>query len=157
MNGYRPRVYTASVLGEYKMWQVFAEDPEWAFCKFTASWPFKAHLEFDTENPVGADTLRDAWQTNVAEIKDSDFVLLYARLAKVPPLRGALVECGVAIAEGIRVIAVGLDPEHTWGTHHLVIHTATLREARDYLLRYTVMVPPRTRRSLDAQSSDDSD
>jgi len=157
VNGYRPRVYTASVLGEYKLWQTFAEDPEWQFCHFTASWPNKAGLEFEAIEPPPTSLLREAWQQNVAEIKDSDFVLLYARLAKVPPLRGALVECGIAIAEGIRVIAVGLDPEHTWGNHHLVVHTATLREARDYLLRYTVMVPPRTRRSLDAQSSDDSD
>ena len=44
---YRPRVYTASVLGEYKMWQVFAEDREWSFCHFTASWPHKAHLELE--------------------------------------------------------------------------------------------------------------
>jgi hypothetical protein len=156
-NNYKPKVYTASTLAEHQLWRTFAEDPEWHFCHFTASWPYKAHLEWEAAEPPNSEVLREAWQTNVKEIKDSDFVLLYARLATVPKLRGALVECGVAIADGIRIVAVGLDPEHTWSAHHLVIHVPTLREARNYLLRYTVMIPPRTRKSLDAQSSDDND
>ena len=155
MNGYRPRVYVASKLNEYKMWQVFANDDEWRFCKFTASWPWKAHLEWETTDRPSADVLREAWQINVREVLDSDFVLLYARLN--PGLKGALVECGVALGAGIRIVAVGLEPEHTWGAHHLVIHVPTLKEARAYLLRYTVMVPPRNRRSSDAQSTDRDD
>jgi len=156
MNSYRPRVYTASVLGEYRLWQTFAEDPDWSFCQFTASWPRKAYLEFEDQPPI-PELLREAWQQNIIEVRESDFLLLYARLAKVPPLRGALVECGAALAFGIRIIAVGLDPEHSWGAHHLVVHIPTLREAREYLLRYTVMVPPRTKRGSDAQSSNDND
>jgi hypothetical protein len=155
MNGYKPKVYVASRLSEHKMWQVFANDDDWRFCKFTASWPWKAHLEWEAAEPPDSSILREAWQTNVREILDSDFVLLYARLA--PSLKGALVECGVALGAGIRIVAVGLDLEHTWGQHHLVINVPTLKEARNYLLRYTVMVPPRGRSHRDVQSSDDTD
>jgi len=147
MSSYRPRVYTASILGEYRLWQTFAEDPDWAFCKFTASWPYKAQLEWEASEPPPQELLREAWQTNIREILDSDFLLLYGRLARIPPLRGALVEAGVALGNNIKIIAVGLDLEHTWAQHHLVVHVNSLRDARDYLQRYTVMAPPRSRRT----------
>ena len=102
--------------------------------------------------PPNFEQLREAWQANVNEVKDSDFVLLYGRTSG-KPLAGALIECGVAIAEQIKVLAVGLAPEHTWSYHHLVVNCNTLEVAREYLERFTVMIPPR-RRDKTEQSDD---
>jgi hypothetical protein len=150
MTLYRPKIYTASVLKYYHLWMMMRTDPDWEFCEFTATWPSIAHLE--DEAPSEA-LFRDAWMKDVAEVKVSDFLLLYGTDREA--LRGALVEAGVAIGFGIPVLTIGVGHEQTWTYHPGVQCFGSLREARQHLLRYTTMAPP-TRRKKGRPNEPDS-
>lgn len=150
MTLYRPRVYTASKLHYFRLWLTFREDPDWDFAHFTASWPSIAHLEQEQPSP---DLFREAWLRDISEIKESDFLLVYGTEREV--LKGALVEAGAAIAFGIPVLAVGLD-EQTWTHHPGVRCFGSLREARQYLLRYVTMAPPTRKKSKGKSNEPDS-
>jgi hypothetical protein len=152
---YRPKVYTASKLHHYVLWKKMRDDMDWDFVDFTASWvdfPTNAaevgHLDTDDPEQPSAADFRDGWLKNIADIKRADFVLLYA--GRENALKGALVECGVAIGLGIPVLAVGITSEHTWTYHPLVHRFSSLREARQYLYRFTTMIPKRKKGTSDA-------
>lgn len=135
---YKPKVYTASRLNKSRLWLIMRDDPDWNFVEWTATWPMK--VEEEGEADITDTEFGYHWTQDIKEIRDSDFVLLYGR---DPGLRGALVECGAALAFGIGVVAVGLDPDHTWSYHPHVKRVENLIEARNHLFRYTVMVPPK--------------
>lgn len=145
---YKPRVYTASRLKYFSLWQTFRDDPDWAFVEFTATWIDKAYHEIEAQ--PSEEMFSAAWIENIADIKRSDFVLAYAGgdLA----IRNAMVEVGVALGNGIGVVAVGLDlDQFTWGYHPAVKRFSSLREARLHLYKYTAMVPPASRRRKEAE------
>lgn len=135
---YKPKVYTASTLSRLPLWLSLREDPDWEFVQWTASWPLALKGRGETKDQA---ELRAAWSLNIYEIRHSDFVLLYGR---DQGLRGALVECGAALAYGIRVITVGLHEEHTWSFHPQVTRCYNLDLARNFLRQYTIMVPPKS-------------
>jgi len=142
---YKPKIYTASKLRHYQLWQVLRKDPDWDFAEWTATWPQASNVANELAGePVSEQEYCEAWMGNVNEVLNSDFVLLYKELTD--KLRGALVECGVALGAGIPVCAVGLSLEHTWRHHKQVKCFDTLREARLYLYKYTVAVPPNSRK-----------
>jgi len=147
---YKPRVYGASMLHHYGLWQVLAKDPDWDFVEWTASWPNVDEIHQDMAGePVKDEVLINSWMNNVNEVLGSDFVLLYA--GNAPKLRGALIEAGVAIGAGIPVCTVGLPLDHTWRFHRQVKCFATLQEAKLYLYRYTVAVPPNSRKRKESE------
>jgi nucleoside 2-deoxyribosyltransferase len=117
------------------IWRQLRLDPNWSFIHWTASWPD----DVDKELTASEEDFSGFWRKDISEILDSDFVLLLGDQG----LKGALVECGAAMAERIRVIAVALGREHTWSYHPMVTRVADLEEARTYLYRYTTAVPPR--------------
>src|SRR5262249_13197224 len=95
--------------------------------------------------PVKDEVLINSWMTNVNEVLGSDFVLLYC-MGGGERLRGALIECGVAIGAGIPVCTVGLPEDHTWRFHRQVKCFDDLVAARHYLYKYTTMAPPNSRK-----------
>jgi hypothetical protein len=74
--------------------------------EWTAHWP---NIECGS-NP---DDSKMFWQRDLYDISHSDFVLVYAE-TEFEQLRGALVEAGIAIGLGVRVIVVG--ESHCYGT-----------------------------------------
>lgn len=83
------------------------------------------------------------WTIDVTDVRRSDFVLLFGDETLEAPLRGAIFEAGVAVAHGKTVLAVQLDPRHTWSNHPLVCRLDTLEAARKLLLRYCTVPPAR--------------
>jgi hypothetical protein len=141
---YKPKVYTASKIPHFVLWRKLKEDPDWDFVEWTASWV--DHLEIGKENadgPIDNRTFRNAWIANINDVRRSDLVLLYCGHENA--LKGALVEAGAALSLGTPVVTVGLGPEHSWAFHSLVTRCQTLRDAREHLFRYTVLIPQKRR------------
>jgi hypothetical protein len=130
---YRPRVYGASKLSTWRLWLTLREDSDWAFVDWTASWPLKV----DQEESAGPQEFGIAWETDLREIRSSDFVMLVYDEG----IKGALVEAGMAMGIGTRVITVGLPAEHTWSYHPLVTRCYDLVSARNMLFKYTILIP----------------
>ena len=138
---YKPKVYTASKLRHIRLWRTLYDDADWNFVEWTASW-VKDHAALAEANgePVTSRQYQDGWVDNINDVKKSDFLLLYS--GQENALRGALIEAGVAIAQGIPVLTVSVPLDHTWVFHPLVRCFSSLREARNHLYRYTTMAPP---------------
>jgi hypothetical protein len=150
---YKPKVYTASNLARVKLWHALREEPEWQFVEWTASWIDVPLL--DKQEPLDVETCAEGWAQNFNDIRKSDFLLLYGMEYRTP-LRGALVEAGMALGLGLRVIAVGCDESQTWSYHPRVVRLPTLGEARSLLYRYTTMIPPNLNRTRkDRHDADD--
>lgn len=122
------RVYTAYKLHRGKELIDFFYGSECAFLH--ARW--LKHIEIGTkDSPENAKTF---WREDVADVIDSDVVLVYAGPQSTDDLRGALVEAGVAIATGVPVIVVGNSKCYgTWQYHPLVIRVPTFMIAHDEL------------------------
>jgi len=141
---YKPKVYTASKINYQKLWLSLREDPDWDFVDWTASWVESVYLQAEIDSGLVTDEMfREAWTQNVYDIRKSDFLLIYSRAGEA--LKGALVEAGVALGNGIDVIAVGLPTEHNWCYYPSVRVIPSLREARQYLYRFTAMIPKRVK------------
>jgi hypothetical protein len=136
---YKPRVYFASAFDRHGVGRMLSEDPQWAFVHWTSTWITKTYLEA-VSTP---EEFADHWTLDFKEIRDSDILMLYGREA-MPRLKGALVECGVAIASGLKVLAIGLDVSvHTWAHHPAVHRVNTLAQARNHLYSFTISARPR--------------
>lgn len=120
------KVYTASKLWHWPAWLRIAR--EWTEVTFTAHWP--GHVRDGiTEVPENA---VEFWVEDLADVARSDVVLVYAEPGD--HLRGALVEAGMGLALGKRVIVVGEHDDYgTWQYHPLVTRVANLAEARAFL------------------------
>ena len=143
MTLYKPKVYTASKAHYHLLWKKMAEDPEWSFVEFTASWPNSPEILKELAGePVDPDMLREGWMTNISEVIDSDFLLVYVKPSD--PIKGTIFEAGVATGRSIPVLLVGdIDPRHSWRWHPNIRRFDSLREARDYLYRFITMAPPK--------------
>ena len=135
---YRPKVYTASRLDRAPLWHSLTIDPDWDFVEWTASW---IHCPWVTGAAEGPPDYLTLWSADILDVKRSDFTIVLGDEG----LRGALIEAGCSIGNGIRVLAVEVDPDHSWTHHSLVTRLDSLEEARMYLFRYTIMIPRRRR------------
>lgn len=135
---YRPKVYTASKLRHAPLWKTLRE--EWPEIDFTARWVDHAEKEKAT-TPTG---FAHFWTMDIQDVQRSDFVLLLSTPADDGLLHGALVECGVALGLGKRVINVG-ECRTSWTNHPLVYSIPTLELARDFFSLFTVIPPRRTK------------
>lgn len=126
----RPTIYTASKIHNAALFRTLRMNyPEF---EFTARW-------IDLDQHEGTATTLDFrrfWIIDVADVCRSDFVLVYANTSD-EPLRGALVEAGVAIGRGIHVLAVG-DARcfGSWHNHPFVERFWGLPEALDYARKF---------------------
>lgn len=147
MTAYRPQVYCAGRLQRGQLFRAMRQDPDWSFCDFTSSWTEYVNPEQEytpAECAVG-------WSKNFSDIKLSDFILLYGR-EDTAHLRGALVECGYGLSNGLRIVTVGLSGDHTWSYHPHVTRCNNLVMARTHLMKYTIMVGKR-RKDYDQESA----
>ena len=135
---YRPKVYTASRLERQPLWRALTTDPDWDFIEWTAQW---VGQKIDQEAEVSPEDYRALWSMDLYDVRRSDFLLLFGE----DGLRGALVEAGCALGNGIRVLAIGLNADHSWTYHPMVTRLPSLEEARYYLFRHTIMIPHRRR------------
>lgn len=149
---YRPKVYTASKIWRAALWNRLARNTypwgdglgDWSHVEFTARWPRMAHLEVGSEAKPTHEDFARFWTIDVHDVQRSDFVLLFAHDRTISDsddsydLRGGLVECGVGIGAGKRIITIGLSETHSWSYHPLVIRVASLEEARRLLLTYHI-------------------
>jgi nucleoside 2-deoxyribosyltransferase len=117
------RVYTASKLSEAQRWRDLIR--EWQEVEFVARWPIK-HVGTVPDEPIFAKVF---WEHDLEDVGTADVVLVFAKSEH--RLRGALVEAGMAIALGRRVIVVGEHDDYgTWSYHPLVYRVRDLAEAR---------------------------
>ena len=117
------KVYTASKLSEAGRWRDLRE--AWPEVEFVARWPFK-HVGTVPDDPVYAKVF---WQHDLEDVTAADVVLVYAEPEH--KLKGALVEAGMAIAQGKCVIVVGDHPDYsTWRYHPLVYIAPDLESVR---------------------------
>lgn len=133
---YRPKVYCASKLRHAALWRKL-RDEEWPEIEITSRWIDHA----DKEESARAIDWAHYWTMDIQDVQRSDFVLLFATLADVDELHGALVECGAALALGKRVINVGQCAK-SWTNHPLVYSCPSLEYAHDFLSLFTT-IPPR--------------
>lgn len=86
-----------------KIWHA----PKFQMLRDTLGLPVKARwIDLDNESDIVQNRKNDLWQMCYEDVRDSDFVLLYAG-ATDEEQRGALVEIGMAYGMGKRVYAYG--------------------------------------------------
>lgn len=120
------KVYTASKLSEASRWRTM--EKEWPEIEWVARWPFK-HVGTVPDSSVYAKVF---WEQDLEDIKRADVILVYAETHH--KLRGALVEAGMAIALGKRVIVCGEHDDYsTWQHHPQVNIVKDLTEALNLL------------------------
>jgi hypothetical protein len=74
------------------------------------------------------------WRVDEEDVRDADALIVFALPGD--RLRGALVEAGIAIANGVLVIVVGAHPDFgTWQYHPGVVRAADMDHAKTMLLR----------------------
>ena len=129
------KIYTASTISDAPRWQALRE--QWSEVIFTARWPF-LHIGQIPDEHFYAKVF---WQHDLEDITMADGVLLWTEQAtdkdpKEPwsKLRGALVEAGMALAQGKFVILIGEHPDYgTWQYHPLCYKVPSFNEARTLL------------------------
>lgn len=119
------KIYGAGKTQEAKMWINLTEaNPD---IIWTASWP-KLVIAKIPDHQSHAPSF---WTLDEAEIRASDAVLLYSEMPTAN-FRGALVECGMALALSKAVFIVGERPEYgTWQFHPLVSRYRHLSDAME--------------------------
>lgn len=120
------RVYTASKLSTAPLWREIQKNSKSVF--FHARW--LRHNELKT-----ADTPENAvrfWIEDEEDVSTADAVLVFANEGE--HLRGALVEAGIALANGVPVIVVGKHSDYgTWQYHPGVRRAEHMAHALDML------------------------
>lgn len=116
------KVYTASKTRHAVMWKQIRDIHD--DLTFTARW-VNHTLEKRPETPQNAIIF---WVEDEDDVRDADVVLVFADPTDV--LRGALVEAGMGIALGKRIIVVGEHESYgTWQYHPLVHRVRDLKGA----------------------------
>lgn len=111
-------IYTASKLQHAETWRNFwvaRLDVHW-----TARWIFNT-VAIPEDDPRNVPAAKHYWIDNEQDVRAADVVIGYC--APGETLRGALVEIGIALALGKRVVLVGKEDEPcfgTWQFHPLV-------------------------------------
>lgn len=141
------RVYTASKTNHAAMWLRLRA--EWPEVHFTARWPLQV-LAGLPETPNFA---MQFWQDDLEDVKFADVVLVFAEKYMEPGimyvddngqplkeagewehLRGALVEAGMGIALGKRILVIGDAPDYgSWQHHPLCDKVDNFEKARTEL------------------------
>lgn len=138
MHTYRPKVYTASKLRHAPLWRRMHTGQHWSHVEWTARWVFMDHLETIKDSPPSIHDFAHFWTIDIQDVRRSDFVLLFAMGDDEHSLKGAIAECGAAIALGKQVLVCGhIDrTHHTWTNHPACVHLPNLEEARCFLQLY---------------------
>jgi len=126
----RPKVYGASKLDYAAQWRDLAD--RWSpKVDLHARWPtqFYGNMEDTPENA------RVFWTADIEDVMRSDAVLVVADLYFQRPLRGALIEAGVALGQGKPVFVVGESKCYgTWQYFPGVIRCKDIEHALDEIV-----------------------
>ena len=130
------RVYTASKTTHAKKWLEL--DASSKTIKVSARWIKEVALAQYVDVLKDNQTLREfsarCWIEDIEDIKTSDFLMLYGESNE--HLRGALVEAGVALCEGVPVVCIGKHPDYgTWQEHPLVLHMDSIEHFESWAKR----------------------
>lgn len=125
------KVYTGTKLNNAS----FIRDTiaHWPEIEVTSRWPF-SHV--DGDSPLWPEDCAAHgsifWIHDEEDVRRADVVLVFGY--GDAPLKGALVEAGMAIGLGKRVIVVGENPSYsTWQYHPLVYRVRDMDTARSFL------------------------
>lgn len=115
------KVYPASKTSHATRWWLVHGDHPHVF--FTARWIKQVKIDngdiLKTEQ--GQMYAARCWVEDLEDIRSADILMIYAEPSD--KLRGALVEAGVALAEGIPVAVIGEHPDYgSWQWHPGVLH-----------------------------------
>lgn len=117
----KTRLYTASKLQHAPMWQKLRTDN--SHIEFTSRW-------IDMVSQEAAAKQKDFmrfWLGDHEDVRRSDFVAVYA--TGDDHLRGALVEAGMGLALGKKIIVIGEHDDYgTWQHHPGVWRVASIEE-----------------------------
>lgn len=118
------KVYGASKLSEAPRWRdLEALHPTF---QLVSRWPF----EHVGTVPDTAEYAKIFWKEDEEDVRKADVLIVLPSESPDHPLRGALVEAGMAIALGIPVIVIGNCPCYgTWQWHLGVYHASDLDDA----------------------------
>lgn len=137
------KVYVASKTKHALMWQAFRKNAPFAM---TSTWIDMIH-EDGTDDADGR--FDQLWETIVGDVDEADGLILYVESGDFP-LRGALVEVGLAISKDIPVAIVTPDivvdergnPFGTWVHHPLVsLHPSIHYAAQEMMVRAVGLEP----------------
>jgi hypothetical protein len=82
----------------------------------------------DEAGPGETSDYPDLWTRCTNEAKTAKAVVVFCEGGET--LKGALIEAGAALGQGVPIFTVGLDAkEHSWVTHPLVTQCRSLTEA----------------------------
>ena len=117
-------IYCASSLHHAPLWRELARTENLTFC---ARWPWH-HCDEDG-NPIWPESFAPIfWQHDLEDIQKASALLCYALPSDF--MRGALVECGMALALGKNVILCGNNKGFgTWQYHPLVSRVDSMDDA----------------------------
>ena len=128
------RVYGASTLPHASLWRDLSR--RWIDeVEFTARW---SYMHFGNI-PETAEFARLFWLHDMEDVRRSDVVMVYAE--PKDSLRGALVEAGMGLAYGLRVLVCGSNHGFgTWQHHPQVTHVSTLEDAKAQLKTWQIRI-----------------
>ena len=124
------RIYGASKLDKVPLWTRLRR--EWEAVHFVMRWPWE-HVGVIEDTPQEA---RKFWVEDLEDVMKAQLVMVYGE--PQDKLRGALVEAGMAIATGRKVLVVGEHPDYGTWQYHPSVYQACNLDAAYGLLRNVI-------------------
>lgn len=126
------KVYIASKLQYAERFRKYREEWKKDGIDLHARWHDQAIIEQNSE--VSPEDFHIFWLVDEEDVKISQALILYGE--KDDKLRGALIEAGIAIGQGILVILVGDCPDFgTWQYHPVVTRAGSFEHAKTMIMR----------------------
>lgn len=127
------KVYIASKLQYAEQFQGYREAWKAEGIDLHARWHDQAALEH-LDHELTPEDFHIFWLVDEEDVKQSDAVIVYG--CECDKLRGALIEAGIAIGQGILTILVGECPDFgTWQHHPMVARADSFEHAKTMILR----------------------
>lgn len=96
----------------------------WRFLRLVG-WPISCTWIDESESGQTSD-FNNLWNRCITEVKQAELLIIYKEPEDI--LKGAWIELGVALAEGIEVAAIGLE-DFTIGKYNKIKHYASVVDA----------------------------
>ncbi len=126
------KVYIASKLKYAERFRILRDD--WIANNIDLHARWFDHAIIGQTAEVSPEDLHIFWLVDEEDVKTSQAVIVYGN--SDDKLRGALVEAGIAIGQGILTILAGNCPDFsTWQHHPCVVHAGSLEHAKQMILR----------------------
>lgn len=126
------KVYIASKLKYAERFRKYREDWKKDGIDLHARWFDQAIIE--QTSVVSSEDFHIFWLVDEEDVKTSQALIIYGE--RDDKLRGALIEAGIAISQGILVIVIGdCEDFGTWQHHPIVVRADSFEHAKTMLLR----------------------